>query len=109
MLDHESGLVWEKSPATLPLRNNWVGAIYQCNTKEVGGRRGWHLPTIQQLASHLATSEVSPAYPLPAGHPFTGVQPDGYWSVTTNASVTTNVWLVTFSDDSTTNGAEADD
>jgi len=48
VLDRETGLVWEKSPNPL---FDQGGAQVQCNLKSVGGRSGWHLPTLQQLQS----------------------------------------------------------
>ncbi len=76
VLDHETGLVWEKTPSLPPV--NWYLAVYDCALLTVGNRQGWHLPTIEQLASLLEGSV------LPEGNPFTGVQSAGYWSATTS-------------------------
>jgi hypothetical protein len=62
----------------------------------VGGRKGWRLPTIEELASLVDTSQSNPA--LPAGHPFTGVQSYYYWSSSTYAGGTSNAWVVKFND-----------
>jgi hypothetical protein len=78
--DKETGLVWEQSPDNT---GNWLGALLLCYNKEVGARKGWRLPTIEELASLVNTSNSSPA--LPTGHPFTltSAQEDGfYWSAT---------------------------
>ncbi len=87
VLDRETGLVWEKSPSTTTM--NWYDAIAHCYTMEVGGRKGWRLPTVEELAS-LA--------PLPAGHPFQNVQ-SFYWSATTDAGSTSFAWHVGLGND----------
>ena len=70
VLDNETGLVWERSPSTTTMV--WKYAPGHCYTKEVGGRKGWRLPTIDELASL--------GYPgFPEGHPFVNVN-DNYWS-----------------------------
>ena len=94
VLDNETGLVWEKSPSTITYP--WTGAIIHCAQLNVGGRKGWHLPTVEQLASLVDTSVVgSPK--LPTGHPFLNVQqPVVYWSETTDADNAASAWLVTF-------------
>jgi hypothetical protein len=93
VLDKETGLVWEKSPSTTTY--TWENAIYHCGDLNVGGRKGWHLPTLEQLASLVDTS-VSVSPKLPTGHPFTAVQSFTYWSATTSASNTTYAWHVYF-------------
>ena len=77
VLDKETGLVWEKSPDAT--RRTWLDAIYYCYTKTVGGRKGWRLPTVEELASLIDTTQSNPA--LPSGHPF-NVQTYGCWSST---------------------------
>jgi len=93
VLDRETGLVWEQEPSTSTF--NWVVAPSHCYPLGVGGRKGWRLPTIEELASLVDTSNLSPA--LPSGHPFTltSTQEDGfYWSATTDAFFTGNAWGV---------------
>src|SRR5436190_560490 len=72
VLDRETGLVWEKSPA-LTL-GTWSGARLTCLDNAVGGRKGWRLPSIVELASLLDPSVQPPGPLLPTGHPFTDVQ-----------------------------------
>jgi hypothetical protein len=77
VLDRETGLVWEKSPSTSTV--NFSGAVRRCNTLTVGNRKGWRLPTIQELASLVDPTQNTPA--LPAGHPFSNVLTSNtYWS-----------------------------
>jgi hypothetical protein len=93
VLDKETGLVWEKSPDTT--KRTWLNAITHCYLKNVGGRSGWRLPTIEELASLIDTTRSNPA--LPTGHPFLNVQSDFYWSSTPLADNTVNAWGVTLS------------
>jgi hypothetical protein len=92
--DNETGLVWEQSPSTT-VAQNWWNAQSACNTNAVGNRKGWRLPTVQELASLIDPNAVNPA--LPAGHPFTGVQSNSYWSASTaSAAPTASAWSVVF-------------
>jgi hypothetical protein len=92
VLDKETGLVWEKSPDTT--ERVWAEACAHCYRKEVGGRKGWRLPTVEELASLVDTTNTSPA--LPTGHPFSNVQSAYYWSSTTYVDFTNAAWYVGF-------------
>ena len=96
VFDKETGRVWEKSPDTGNF--TWFNALSHCYDLEVGGRiggrKGWRLPTIEELASLVDTSQANP--PLPFGHPFSNVQLLFYWSATTRAVNTSHAWLVDF-------------
>ncbi len=92
VLDNETGLVWEKSPETTP--RNWSDAISYAYNKTLGGRKGWRLPTVEELASLADPALSNPA--LPKGHPFTNVQSDTYWSSTTFVGNTNGAWTVYF-------------
>jgi uncharacterized protein DUF1566 len=81
VLDRETGLVWDQSPSTTA--RPWLSALSHCVAKTVGNRRGWRLPTVQELASLVDQNQSQPS--LPAGHPFSNVQfssppPSKYWS-----------------------------
>jgi hypothetical protein len=93
VLDRETGLVWERSPS---LSTDWFNAEIRCNTLRTGGRLGWRMPTLQELASLVDPSVPFPNLRLPAGHPFTNVQSSSYWSATTSAALTTLGWVVGF-------------
>jgi hypothetical protein len=100
VLDRETGLVWEKSPATT--RGSWYIARSTCIDKTVGGRKGWRLPSVVELAS-LIDPSVPPnaATTLPTGHPFTNVQSDFdfSWSATTSPNPQGDIgsaWYVAF-------------
>jgi hypothetical protein len=68
----------------------------------VGGRKGWRLPTIEELASLIDPTQTNPA--LPIGHPFINVQSDRYWSASTVVGDTDEV-----SDDTSDIGGDTDE
>jgi hypothetical protein len=101
VLDRETGLVWEQSPSTstfpwssnLPLAQT---AAAHCNTLRTGGRLGWRLTTIQELASLVDPSVPFPGPTLPSGHPFSNVLGSLYWSATTASRNADDAWVVDF-------------
>ncbi|MCP5004688.1 MAG: DUF1566 domain-containing protein [Planctomycetes bacterium] len=89
VLDKETGLVWERAPSTAMY--TWTDAIAYCITRTSGGRRGWHLPKVEQLNSLFDNGS------LPSGHLFEGdVTGDIYWTSTTDAADPDNAWAVYF-------------
>jgi len=93
VLDKETGLVWEQLPSTAS--NTWVNAMITCQNKSVGNRKGWRVPTVEELGSLVDPTMSNPS--LPSGHPFNNnVQSSRYWSATTNASDTSYAWNVYF-------------
>jgi hypothetical protein len=88
VLDKETGLVWLKSPDTV--KRTWDDAMFQCTALTAGGRRGWRLPTVEELTS-LEDMDVSTLTKLPAGHPFQNVQ-CCYWTSNT-CSNSTQAWI----------------
>jgi hypothetical protein len=97
VLDKETGLVWEKSPSTNGQSFAW--AERTCYDRRIGERKGWHVPTIEQLASLVAGMYESTSPHIPAGHPFENVQENYYWSSTTvsESSLPNYAWVVDFS------------
>jgi uncharacterized protein DUF1566 len=99
VLDRETGLVWERSPDATP--RTWIQAISDCAGREVGGRKGWHLPMQEQLATLVDTTGtgvdvIGNPVKLPDGHPFQNVRSALYWSATTDADAPTLAWFVFF-------------
>jgi hypothetical protein len=93
VLDRETGLVWDRSPSEATF--TWENAHLFCNEVTAGNRLGWRLPAYQELASLMDLSiPVSGIPRLPAGHPFSGVQPTEYWSATIFDSSTTGAWAL---------------
>ena len=101
VLDHETGLVWDRTPE--PLHYDWFSAAIHCTLRQVGNRLGWRLATIEELAS-LVDPGGAGGPTLPPGHPFAlpGLSPppgDQYWSISTYPGLpggTDNSWRVSF-------------
>jgi hypothetical protein len=100
VLDRETGLVWEQSPDSTS--RDWNHAISHCYHREVANRKGWRLPTIEELASLVDNDNSNPS--LPSGHPFSNVSNYYYWSSTTSLFDTTQAWQVGFESGSTMDG-----
>jgi enamine deaminase RidA (YjgF/YER057c/UK114 family) len=94
VLDKETGLVWEKSPQATAL--SLSNARLTCANKAVGGRKGWRLPSLPELASLVDPSVASPGPTLQPGHPFLAVQSANYWSGSAHADNSTLMWGVGF-------------
>jgi hypothetical protein len=76
VLDRETGLVWERIPVTSAL--TWTQASGQCYHRVIDIRRGWRLPSLQELSSLIDTTQNDPA--LPPGHPFGSIGNVKYWT-----------------------------
>ena len=98
VLDRETGIVWERSPATTA-EPNWGAARFECSFRSIGRRKSWRLPSVHELASLIDASVPFPTLKLPPGHPFTNVQL-GYISDTSDATNTNNAWRVSIQDGS---------
>lgn len=93
--DNETNLVWDRDPGSVQITNTNV--VAHCADREVGGRKGWQLPTREQLASLIDTSNTNRA--LPTSHPFILPPPDSvnidYWfSSSFDTSVTSGRWFI---------------
>ena len=97
VLDKNTGLVWEKQPdATGRVWGVAPGAAnLHCINREIGGTKGWRLPSIPELASLIDPSVAPPGPTLPAGHPFNVVSLV-YWSASTLADFPAGAWDVNF-------------
>jgi hypothetical protein len=94
VLDRETGLVWERVPSLETL--TWLNARSSCINKNAGFRKGWRLPSIQELESLVDISVPIPGPLLPVGHPFINVKSSIYWSASTYADASTLAWGVPF-------------
>lgn len=93
--DNSTGLVWEQNPSTPA--TDWSNARLQCVNKNVGGTRGWRLPSVAELTSVLnqLTQGSTPVVPSE----FAGVQSVNYWSATSiDTSGNGSKWSVNFTD-----------
>lgn len=78
VFDKETGLVWERSPATD--KKGFEAAVVYSTTKVVAQRKGWRLPALEELLSLVDPTKVNPT--LPAGHPFQNIKLDYfYWTM----------------------------
>jgi hypothetical protein len=80
VLDRETGLVWQRSPSLTFVA--WSAISAACVNSAIGGRYGWRLPTVHELASLLdPAATTTPA--LPSGHPFNNLNFfDTFWTAT---------------------------
>lgn len=103
VLDKETGLVWERSPS----QDIWGldDAKQRAYEKVIANRKGWRLPTIEELSSLVDITQKNPA--LPMGHPFKNIQSDIYHSSTISGRIGTTTyrdWSIDFSDGQTMGG-----
>lgn len=94
--DLETGLIWMEEPS--PSHASWKQAFSLCHLIEVDGRKGWNLPTVEQLSTLIDSKNVGSGPALPPGHPFKGVLDDVFWTSslreTSLVGRTRQVWLV---------------
>lgn len=94
VLDKETGLVWERSPSEPGV--GWPSGCPHCYQKKVANRKGWRLPTIEELASLVDDDNTN--WALPTGHPFNLVPGSFgiYWSSTAYGDAPESAWCVDF-------------
>jgi hypothetical protein len=93
VLDRNTGLVWQKQPQLLPRR--WNPHRNLCINANIGGAKGWRLPSIPELATLVDPANSAPA--LPTGSPFViDLGSPFFWSATLSASDPEVAWVVNF-------------
>jgi len=97
VLDKQTGLTWARNADIAKKAVPWQEAMKFCQDLEIANRKGWRLPTKEELSSLLDTSRSDP--PLPDGHPFVNVENRGsswgsYWSSTTYEGNSKSAWIV---------------
>ena len=90
--DGKTGLVWEQEPDRE--HDVWSRSNERCKTKTVGGQQGWRGPTIDELKTLIDLSQHDPA--LPAGHPFSNIKSEIYWTATPDPKDDIVAWQVSF-------------
>ena len=90
--DSQTGLIWEQEPDRE--HDVWSRSNERCRTKTVGGQSGWRGPTIDELKTLIDPSQHDPA--LPAGHPFTNIKSEIYWTSTPHPTEDIVAWQVSF-------------
>lgn len=104
VLDRETGLLWlrdlTRSGGTpvLGFEFSYRDALRKALNVGRQGRKGFRLPSVDELASLLFFSSA-PGARLPSGHPFIAVKTGGddwYWSSTPDLSTEGNIFCVNF-------------
>lgn len=90
--DSQTGLIWEQEPDRE--HDVWSRSNERCRTKTVGGQQGWRGPTIDELKTLIDHSQHDPA--LPAGHPFSNIKSEIYWTSTPHPTDDIVAWQVSF-------------
>ena len=98
VLDKQTGLTWARNLTIADGPKPWQEAVKFCQDLEIGNRKGWRLPTKEELITILDNSRSHP--PLPDGHPFKNVarvSPAGYWTGTTYEGNSNNAYYISTS------------
>ena len=84
VLDKETQLVWHRTPSVGSLLNKNSRSLtaYECRQSVIGGRRGWRLPSLHEMASLADPAPPTGILALPPGHPFTAAPNGEYWTAT---------------------------
>lgn len=90
--DAKTGLIWEQEPDRE--HDVWGRSNERCAAKTVGGQQGWRGPTIDELKTLIDPSQHDPA--LPAGHPFSNIKSEIYWTATPDPKDDIVAWQVSF-------------
>jgi hypothetical protein len=102
--DNTTKLMWQGCAAGLSGDNcatgtvankNWADALGYCNTLDWGGHTDWRLPGREELQSIVDYSKISAAIDTTA---FPATPTSWFWSSSSYADATDDVWLVKFSD-----------
>ena len=101
VVDTESGLTWMRN-ASAGGSMDWTNAVDYCDNLSTNGHEDWRMPSIAEFSrdtTYFSTTnglvdayDITNSIALPFGHPFTSVQPSGYWvSTVVDAG---NAWFV---------------
>lgn len=90
--DNSTGLIWEQEPDRE--HDVWGASVARCATKEVGGLKGWRAPSVEELTTLIDASQHDPA--LPAGHPFSNIKSEIYWTATPHPTDDMVAWQISF-------------
>jgi len=96
VLDKQTGLTWARNANISEKALPYEESVKLCQDVEIGGKKGWRLPTKDELISLLDTSRSGPA--LPEGHPFTNVLVNAgncdYWTCSECEGDSKSAWMV---------------
>nr|NIS71855.1 DUF1566 domain-containing protein [Pseudomonadota bacterium] len=91
VLDKKTGLVWARNAHLAGEALTWEDACIYCQNLTLGNRKGWRLPTKEELLSLVDPSRTYPA--LAKGHPFINVKYT-YWTGTTHEDLSVDAYYV---------------
>jgi len=97
VLDKQTGLTWARNLTIADGPKPWQEAVKFCQDLEIGNRKGWRLPTKEELITILDTSQSNPA--LPDGYPFENYRDlhtadSAYWTGTTDEGNSNNAYNI---------------
>jgi uncharacterized protein DUF1566 len=90
--DNQTGFIWEQEPDRI--HDVWGASVSRCATKTVGGKTGWRAPSVDELKTLIDPSQHDPA--LPAGHPFSNIKSEIYWTATPDPKDDIVAWQISF-------------
>ena len=90
--DNQTGLIWEQEPDRE--HDVWSRSNERCAAKDVGGEKGWHGPSVEELKTLIDPAQRDPA--LPPGHPFSNIKSEIYWTSTPDPKDDIVAWQVSF-------------
>ena len=90
--DNQTGLIWEQEPDRE--HDVWSRSNERCAAKKVGGQKGWRGPSVEELKTLIDPAQRDPA--LPAGHPFSNIKSEIYWTSTPDPKDDIVAWQVSF-------------
>jgi Protein of unknown function (DUF1566) len=96
VLDRETGLVWQRTVGgAIATSTQYLGAVQLCAGSTTGNRKGWRLPSLQELQSLVDPTLPPSTVALPTGHPFLGVPLyfTSYWTGTSVAADLTEAYF----------------
>jgi len=100
VLDRETGLVWQRSP--IVGTETWALALASCREQIIGDRKGWRLPSYEEMSTLVEPKRSNPD--LPADNPFENFTPtDSFWTATTYESDQGRAYFIAFQTASSAN------
>ena len=93
--DSTTGLQWQDNSDVEAVGHNWTEAIKYCeNSVNLGGYTDWRLPNINELLSIVDYTRHDPSVNMDE---FMNISSTPhYWSSTTTAGFTSDMWVVSF-------------
>jgi len=102
--DQLTGLIWEKTPSSSTY--TWPQALNAASASTTGTHGDWRVPNVNELESLLNAGQSNSTSFL-ATKGFSGLANALYWTSTTDASNTSNAWLIQMGDGSISSLAKA--